>query len=156
MAPAWMGELGDYYDHIVVALDMGGRTRCVACDNSCDCRRLVLCRVSLTLMRSCSPRLMSLALQPHHHPATADGHAPHPCCALSRIATVAWQHRARRSSPHTYAHASSTHCLPTACAGLSSHFATHVHWPVALRRRLSRGRCRKFEQVRTRICRCHW
>jgi hypothetical protein len=43
-----MGQLGDYGDHFVLALDMGSSTRRIARDSSCRYCRLVLCGVSLT------------------------------------------------------------------------------------------------------------
>jgi hypothetical protein len=149
-----MGQLGDYWDDFVLALDMGSGARGIACDSSCGHRRLVLCGVSL--IRICETTHSLSILQPHCPSTASDGHSPHPCSALPCITAVAWQHRARRSSPHPYAHATSIHRLPTSRTSLSSHSGAHVHWPIAFCGGLPRGRRGKFEQIRTCVCRADW
>jgi hypothetical protein len=137
-----------------MALDMGSGARGIACDSSCGHRRLVLCGVSLIWIGEIARSL--IILQPHRPSAASDGHSPHTRSALSRITAVTWQHRARRSSPHPYAHAASMHRLPTSRASLSSHSAAHVHRSVTFCGGLPRGRGGKFEQIRACVCRAHW
>jgi len=70
--------------------------------------------------------LIPLVTQPHSAFTTSNGHAPHPHSAVSRNAALPQQHRARRPSAHTDAHASSINCFPTTSASLPPYCACNA------------------------------
>src|SRR5712672_3635414 len=99
---------------------------------------------------------MPLVVQSHSAFTTSNGHTPHPRSAVSRNAALPRQHRARRPSAHTDAHASSINCFPTTSATLPPYSAAHILRPLTLRSGLPRGCGGEFEQVCTCVCRAHW